>query len=309
MSQKNHPNRHPKISHHSRLIHREGRGLSIKRSGIKRITRSDFYVQTLGTSWLRLILLIISLYILVNSAFAALYLLEDGSIENARPGSFLDAFFFSVQTLATIGYGKMAPATIFANILVSVEALAGLAGLAVATGVIFSKISRPSARILFGSSALISPHHEFNCLAIRLGNLRTSQIANPTIKIDLIWDEISKDGVKRRAFHDLKLIRNNVPLLMPSWTVRHKISKESPLFGVEKEILKRKNIEIIISLVGFDETLSQTVHAHHSYIANEITFGGHFVDIISWDRKGRVHVNYKDFHKIKSEVDSAQIRH
>ncbi len=225
-------------------------------------------------------------------------MLEDGSIENAAAGSFKDAFFFSVQTLATIGYGKMAPVTTFANILVTIEALTGLSGLAVATGVIFSKISRPSARILFGNYALISSHKNTNCFVFRLGNLRNSQIADPLIKAVLICDELSQDGSIRRVFHDLKLMRNNVPILMPSWTLRHEILEDSPLLGMKKEDLEIRNIEIIVSLIGFDETISQTVQAHHSYIASEIKFGGDFVDIITWDKLGNANVDYKRFHDV-----------
>jgi len=289
-------NHHHKTFRSSRIVHRDGKIAQIKRSGIRRVLRNDLYINSMSSSWPRLICAIILFYVIINSIFATLYLMEEGCIENARVGSFKDAFFFSVQTLATIGYGKMAPATTFANILVTIEALMGLSGLAVATGVIFSKISRPNARILFGNYALISSYKNSDCFIFRLGNLRTSQIADPLIKAVLICDESSQDGSIRRAFHDLKLMRNNVPLLMPSWTLRHKIDKDSPLFEMKKEDLEKKNIEIIVSLVGFDETISQTVHAHHSYIASEIKFGGEFVDIMSWDKSGNANVDYKRFH-------------
>ncbi len=287
---------HSKKTHTSRIIHQNGKAVRVKRSGVKKFLRSDFYATSINSSWLRLIITIIVLYALLNSIFAGLYLLEDGGIENARPGSFADAFFFSVQTLATIGYGKMAPATDFTNILVTIEALTGLAGLAVATGVIYSKISLPSARILFGNRAIISLHKNINCLTFRLGNLRNNPIADPVIKVVLIIDEELEDGSLRRAFHDLALLRNNVPLLMPSWTLRHQINENSPLFGMTKDEMRKKNIEVIVSLVGFDENISQTVHAHHSYIADEIESGRNFLDIVSFDKRGHAHVDYKKFH-------------
>jgi inward rectifier potassium channel len=286
------------ITFSSRLIERNGKGKKILRSGVKRISRNDLYVTTLTSSWPRLLVSITLIYVLVNAFFASLYLLEHHGIENARPGSFTDAFFFSVQTLATIGYGKMTPATNYTNILSTIEALAGLSGLAIATGVIFSRISQPKARIIFGNHALISFYKNTDCFLFRLGNLRNSQIADPMIKAVLIQDEITADGRIRRDFQDLKLIRNNSPLLMPSWTAKHQITSDSPLFGVTPESLKEKNVEIIVSIVGFDEALSQTVHAHHSYIAEEIKFGGRFVDIISTDKQGRVNVDYKRFHDI-----------
>lgn len=279
------------------MVHRNQQRASIKREGIGKISRKDFYVNSISTSWFKLIFLIVFLYIFLNAFFACLYFLEDGSIENARPNSFTDVFFFSVQTLATIGYGKMTPATVYSNILVTIEAFVGLLGLALATGLVFSKISRPSARILFGNKALISSYKNSDCFIFRLGNLRKSQIAEPSIKAVLICDE-KLNGVTRRSFHDLNLIRNNVPILMPSWTARHIITEKSPLFGMDAEDLKAKNVEIIISIVGFDETLSQTVHAHYSYIADEIAFNGNFVDIMSWDKEGSVSVDYKRFHDI-----------
>ena len=289
---------HAKTPNNSRLVHRGGVRIKIARRGIKRMARGDFYIKTLGTSWLRLILSITVIYVLVNLIFAGLYLLEDGSIENARPGSFADAFFFSVQTLATIGYGKLAPATTFANILVAIEALAGLSGLAVATGVIFSKISRPNARVLFSNSALISSHDGVRCFMFRLGNLRSSQIADPTIKATLICDELSENGRKRRVFHDLHLVRSTLPILMPSWTIRHQVVENSPIFSFTKNTFKQKNVEIIVSMIGFDEVLAQNVHAYHSYVASEIIFGGNFVDIISWDKKSRTNIDYKKFHDV-----------
>jgi inward rectifier potassium channel len=289
-------NYNPKVS---RIVNRDGKAVKMKRSGIKRISRNDLYVNSLASSWFGLIFAIVLFYTIINTIFAGLYLIQDGAIENARAGSFKDAFFFSVQTLATIGYGKMVPATSFANILVAIEALVGLSGLAVVTGVIFSKISKPSARILFGNNALISSYKNSDCFIFRLGNLRTSQIVDPIIKAVFICDELLEDGSVRRAFHDLKLIRNNVPILMPSWTLRHQIDKYSPLLAMKKEDLERKNIEIIVSLIGFDETLSQNVHAHHSYIASEIKFGGDFVDIITWNNSGHINVDYKRFHDVR----------
>lgn len=284
--------------HISRLVHRNNKPNKIKRQGIRKIWRQDFYIDSVSTSWIKLISFIIFSYIVINCFFAFLYLLDEGGVANARAGSFADAFFFSIQTLATIGYGVMSPKTTFTNVVVAIEAFTGLLGLALATGIIFSKISLPSPRILFGNKSLISTYKNVECFMFRLGNLRNSQIADPTIKAVFICDEKTKNGEIRRAFYDLDLIRNNVPLLMPSWTARHQITKNSPLFGLNKDDLKKLNVEIIISIIGFDEILSQTVHAHYSYIANEIIFGGNFVDIMSWDKNGAMNVDYKRFHDI-----------
>ncbi len=292
-------NHHPKV-HISRHIHRDDHKTKIKREGVRRMSRKDFYVNSLSTSWFKLISFIIFSYISINCFFAYLYLLDEGGVANARAGSFVDAFFFSIQTLATIGYGVMSPQTLYTNIVVAIEAFTGLLGLALATGIIFSKISMPSPRILFSNKSLISPYKNANCFMFRLGNLRNSQIADPTIKAVLICDEKDEEEKNRRVFYDLELMRDSVPILTPSWTVRHKITKDSPLFNLTKEDLKNLNIEIIVSIIGFDEVLSQTVHSHYSYIANEIIFGGKFVDIMSWDKNGELKVDYKRFHNITS---------
>lgn len=289
-------NQHPKV-HISRLIHRNNK-TKIQRKGIKKTSYKDFYVNSLSVSWFKLISLIILSYIAINCLFAYLYLLDEGGIANTRENSFIDAFFFSIQTLATIGYGVMSPQTLFTNIIVSVEAFTGLLGLALATGIIFSKISMPSPRILFSDKSLISHYKNHECFMFRLGNLRNSQIADPTIKAVLICDEKTKEGENRRAFYDLELIRNNVPILMPSWTVRHNITKTSPLFELTKEDLRNLNVEIIVSITGFDEVLSQTLHTHYSYIASEIMFNYNFVDIMSWDKNGILKVDYKSFHDV-----------
>jgi len=282
----------------NRIIPRDGIRTRVKRSGIKKFSSRDIYIHTLNASWPKLIALMTVLYILLNAIFANLYLLVPNSIENARAGSFTDAFFFSVQTMATIGYGKLVPLDTFANIMVTIEALIGLGGLAVATGILFAKLSKPTARVLFSKVAVIGQLDGAKTFIFRLANERSSRIVDPSIKVVIIRDEVTVEGHKVRRIHDLELVRNFIPVLLISWSVYHKINKESPLYAATPESLKANNTEIIVSLNGLDETLSQIVHSQHSYIAEEILCSGYFVDIINRDASGRISVDYKKFHEV-----------
>lgn len=282
----------------TRIVQRNGNRMHVKRSGIKKFSSRDLYIHTLNASWPRVIVAIICVYLALNAIFADLYLLIPNSIENATAGSFKDSFFFSVQTMATIGYGKMVPSGTFANILVTIEALIGMGSLAVATGILFAKLSKPTSRVLFSKIAVIAYHDGVKNFIFRLANERSSRIVDPRIKVVLVRDEVTVEGHKIRRFHDLKLVRDFIPLLLLSWSVYHPIDEESPLYQTTEKLLKETNTEIIISLTGLDETLSQTVHAQHSYIAEEILCSGYFVDIIARDESGRVNVDYNKFHDV-----------
>ena len=258
----------------------------------------DAYHWILTRSWPQFFAIISACFLATNAVFAFAYYLQPGSILNARDASFEDAFFFSVQTMATIGYGKMVPNGVFANILVTVEALIGLGGLAIATGVLFAKLSRPTARVLFSKVAVIGYHDGVTSFVFRIANERSSKIVDPRIKMVLVRDEITVENRKIRRFHDLQLVRDFSPLLVLSWSVYHPINSNSPLYGANSETLMKTNTEIIVSLTGLDETLSQTIHAQHSYIAEEIVCNSHFVDIMSRDENGRVNINYHKFHDV-----------
>ena len=286
--------------HITRIIPRNGMRMRVKRIGTKSFTWRDLYIYTLDCSWITLIVSISGLFIGINSLFALLYLFGGDTIENAHPHSFADAFFFSVQTMATIGFGKLVPKGLLANILVTVEALIGLSTVAVFTGIIFAKLSKPTARVLFSRVAVIAPHDGIPSFMFRLANERLSRIIDPTIRVTLARDEVTKEGQNMRRFHELTLIRSYSPVLLLTWTVIHPITEDSPLFGATSETLKEKRVEIVISLTGVDETLSHTIYAQHSYIAEEILCNTYFKDVISRDKKGNVEVDYNLFHQVLS---------
>ncbi|WP_293330483.1 ion channel [Microcoleus sp. CAWBG58] len=291
-----HRNRPPQ----ARLVSRKGQfTLSIVKLGVPRLHFADLYHRLLTLSWPQFFMLICLSYVLTNSLFALAYLAGGDCIANARPGSFKDAFYFSVQTMATIGYGAMYPRTEYANTIVAIEAFFGLWGVAMVTGLAFSRFSRPSARVIFSRVAIIAPFNGVPTLMYRAGNQRFNQILEAQQRATLIRDEVTSEGEYMRRFYDLQLIRSQSPIFALTWTVMHAIDENSPLYQLTAKDLIEQQAEIVITLTGIDETVSQTIHARHSFVASEIVWNMRFVDIIHRQPNGSRVVDYTLFHDVK----------
>jgi inward rectifier potassium channel len=220
----------------------------------------DFYHSIMDAPWRAVMGLLALGYLATNLVFAVLYLLGGDVIANAEPGSFADAFFFSVQTMATIGYGAMAPKTVYANVLVTIEAVFGLFGVAVATGVVFAKFSRPTSRVAFSEVALISKRNGLRHLVFRVGNVRSNQIVEASIKLVALKFEITAEGERMRRYFDMSLVRSTNPIFAMTWNVMHPIDDKSPLHGMTVDDIRAGNVEILAILTGLDGTFSQTIH-------------------------------------------------
>ena len=282
---------------HPRLVPRTGK-LEIVRIGHQQLWFRDMYVWLLAMPWLGLIGLSAIIYLISNLAFAVIYYeLHDG-IEKAS--TFADMFFFSVQTMATIGYGRLAPIGPIANLLVTIEALWGFSFFAFVTGLTFAKFSHPTAQVLFSDVAVISEYEGKPHLKIRLANQRANRIVDANVHLYLLRDIVTKEGYRMRRFFDLKLVRNDVPFMRLTWTLLHPIDEDSPLFGATAESMEKDNDEIVVALVGVDETMAQTIHAHHSYISSEIVHGAYFEDVLS-QRGGKLEVNFHMFHAVRKQ--------
>jgi inward rectifier potassium channel len=258
----------------------------------------DPYHLLLTIPWTGFLFLICAFYVTINILFALAYWIGGDCIANARPGSFLDVFFFSVQTLASIGYGAMYPKTTYANIIVTIEAMIGLMGIALMTGLAFARFSRPTARVLFSRVAVITSHEAMPTLIFRTANQRRNMILEAQMRVYLMRDEVTLEGKFMRRLYDLKLLRNQTPSFTLSWSVMHVIDESSPLYGVTAELLTQTNSMLIISLSGIDETVAQVVHARHSYGANEILWNNQFVDIIHHTPDGHRYIDYNRFHDV-----------
>jgi inward rectifier potassium channel len=278
-----------------RLIAR-GRADEILAIGLPRPWFRDLYHFALRIPWWRFLLLGIGLYIAANALFALLYLIPGDAITNARPGSFADAFFFSIETMATIGYGVMAPATFYANLLMTIETGVGLMLIAVATGLVFTRFSRPTARVLFSRVAVIAPHNGVPTLSFRAANLRHNQILQAEVSVVLLRDEETQEGDMIRRFYDLKLARQRSPVFAMTFTVMHAIDRDSPLYGATAGTLQEQNAELIVTGTGIDETMAQPVHVRTSYLPHEILWSHRFVDLFGWTEDGRRVIDYRRFH-------------
>lgn len=256
----------------------------------------DPYHLLLTIPWVAFFGLITVSYVTTNALFALLYLAGGDCIANAQPGSFQDAFFFSVQTIAAIGYGMMYPKTLYANILVMLEAMSGVFGIAVLTGLAFARFARPTARVMFSQVAVITPYEGVPTLMFRAANNRRNQILEAQLQVYLMRDEISREGEAMRRFYNLALLRSQTPSFTLSWTAMHPIDENSPLYGATSEALEQVRATIVVSLSGLDNTVSQILHARHTYAAQDILWNHRLVDIFHDTTDGHRYIDYRDFH-------------
>ena len=267
----------------------------IVRLGLHDSLTSDLYHRALTVKWRYFLLVAALIYIGINLVFAGLYWLQPGSISNAGRG-FVDAFFFSVQTIATIGYGSMAPATIYANLLVTAETLVGLSLLAIATGLVFARFARPTARVVFSRHAVVRLRNGTPTLMFRMANQRRNQILQAEVAMTLVRDEITAEGEAMRRFHDLRLARARSPVFFMSFTAMHEIDATSPLHGETAESLAARDGELVVSLTGIDETVAQPVHARWSYRAEDIRWNHRLADMLGFTEDGRRAMDFARFH-------------
>lgn len=259
---------------------------------------TDIYAFLLTTSWKRLLLGFIGVYLLENTLFALLYLAGGNSISGARPGSFADAFFFSVQTLSTIGYGGLSPQGTWGNLVVGVEAFASIVTAALATGIVFAKFARPTARVVWSDVAVIGPRDGRPCLMFRLANARGTEVVSASLRVSALLSYVTAEGERMRRFYDLALERESTPLFMLTWLVIHPIDEDSPLYGLSSEDLHADNVRIGATLTGIDGSLAQTVYAQHDFGPEHIVWGARFVDVLETLPGGRVKVDFARFHDV-----------
>ena len=274
--------------------------LRIVRMGHRFHPWEDAYHLLLTLSWPKFWLAIIVGYGLANFLFAGLYLLEPEGIANAKPQSFMDAFFFSVQTMATIGYGAMYPAKPWTQILTAVEALVGLMGFSGATGLMFARFSRPTAQVRFSQSLLKTTHEGQPALLFRMANQRQNQIIEAQVSLVFIEDTVTQEGEYLRKIQDLSLVRSTSPMFALSWLVIHRIDQQSPLLGRSIESLFNSNATFVVSLTGIDDELSQTVHARHIYAIPDVLENHRFVDMLTHQPNGVICIDYRFFDQVES---------
>src|SRR5256885_12528598 len=257
----------------------------------------DIYHSLLRASWPWTLAIIVTAFLFANLIFAALYLLSDG-IANARPGSLVDAFFFSVETMGTVGYGELYPKTPFAHVLMVAEVLCSLLFIATVTGLVFAKFSRPTARILFSRWAIVSKMDGAPVFMFRVANARGNLVVATEFQVVLIRTELTKEGQTVYRMHDLHLTRPRVPTLTRTYLALHRIDERSPLYGATAETIVRDEVQLVVALTGIDGTTSQTIYAGHDYLADDIRFGVRFADMLSDLPDGRLRVDFARFDEL-----------
>ncbi len=292
------PNEKPSTGKPHRFITRDGR-INVQRQGIRYRHPRDWYHWLMALDWRQMVLVLIGLYLLSNIVFAGLYMLDPSGIANARKGSFSDAFFFSVQTLATIGYGHMAPISLYTNVIVTIEYVVGMTILAMFTGLLFSRFSRPTARVMFSHYAVVSPYDGQPTLMFRAANKRGNQILQAEVRVTLTRNEKTVEGEWARRVYDLKLIRNFNPLFNLTWTIHHQINSDSPLYGMTTESLRDSESELTVLLSGIDDVFGQPVYGRFSFGFDEILFNHRFVDMFGRDEHNRPVMDYGNFDKVE----------
>ena len=286
-----------------RLVNHDG-SFNVVREGLGPMSSLSLYHWLLTISWPRFLGFVAVTYVAVNMLFGGAFLLCGPNALQSVTGVFANqpfyrAFFFSVDSFATIGYGNIVPVGVAANTLVTIEAFMNILGIALATGVIFSRFSRPSAKIIYSRNAIVAPYQETTALEFRIANGRSSQLIDVQVQVILTRMELVA-GTKVRKFYDLELERERVVFFALSWTVVHPIDPKSPMWNSTREEMLDSDAEILILLSGTDETISQTVHSRSSYKADEIVWGARFTNMfMRTEEEGIVGMNLTRIHDIE----------
>jgi len=276
----------------------QGQGYDIHVIGGTRSLSRDWYHAFLRASWWAALGAILACYLALNSAFALLYLAV-GGVANAAPGSFADAFFFSVETMGTIGYGSLYPASRAANLVMVAESMSSLVFFALATGLVFARFSQTRARVAFSARAAIAPLDGVPTLMVRIGNeRRRNNIVDASFRLSLMRTTRTAEGVVVYRTVDLALVRGWAPALARSWMVLHRLEPGSPLHGETPESLVAADAELTLAVSGVDDTSLQAVHARHTWIAPDVVFGARLADV-TYDGEGGIFViDLRRFHDL-----------
>lgn len=257
----------------------------------------DVYHWVLSLSWPRFAAFIAGVYLVINVAFAALYAAGGNCIEGLPAGSLLAAFFFSVETLATVGYGHMYPATLYGHLLTTIEIMAGMFWLALITGLIFVRFSRPTARIEFSKTVVIAPFDGKPTLMLRVANLRHHSMVEAEFRIMFMRDEAILEDDRFRHFYVLRLHFDRLIVFPTALTLRHTIDEQSPLYGETLETLRASDARLVASIVCIETVIPATVQTARDYSWRDIRFGERFVEIYSEAGDGKLTVDYGRLHE------------
>jgi inward rectifier potassium channel len=257
----------------------------------------DMYHALLRMPWWGTFAIVVGTYLALNALFAIAYLLV-GGVANVPAGSFADAFFFSVQTMGTIGYGVLTPTSRAANVLVVAESVISLVLTALATGLFFARFSQVRPRLMFSAKAAIGPMDGVQTLMMRIGNERRGNIVGTDFRLSFTRTTKTREGVTIYQLVELPLVRARAPALSRAWQILHRIVEGSPLYGFDDDKLKEVEGELQLEVVGVDDTSLQPVHARHTWFANQVAWGARLADVLSDLPNGDMQLDLRNFHEV-----------
>ncbi len=256
------------------------------KKGVGRFDLRDPYHLAVALSWPQFLLTLLSLYLAANLVFATLYTLVPGSVANAKPHNFPDAFFFSFETLATVGYGEMYPGNLYGHLVACVEIVCGLAFTAILTGLTFVRFSRPRAKFIFAAKPVVAVHDGCPTLMLRVANGRASLLSDAHAKLNVVLSWKTREGARFRSAQELRLLRAHLPIFPLTWTLMHPMDEKSPLHGFDAAQMEQAEARLFVTLEAYDPTLSSVVHQLRDYEPTDLRFGMRYADAVSDDARG-----------------------
>lgn len=276
--------------------------------GLSNQVLQDLYHHFMTVSWTRLFATIIAFFLVFDLIFGCLYNAVPGCIANLNPPGFLGAFFFSVETLATVGYGDMHPQSLYGHVVAMGEIFVGVLMLAVITGIMFARFSRPRARFMFAKFAVVRPIDGRLTLMFRAANARQNVVQEASAVLRMLRDEVTPEGFRLRRIVDLPLLRSRHPVFSLGWTLMHAINEASPLHQESAETLASTQTIFILSLSGTDETTGQVLMARAEYASEAIRWNQAFRDVLETQPDGSLHIDYGKFDEVEPLPDAGESR-
>jgi inward rectifier potassium channel len=297
------PKRNSRRSHLIRFGQRE-----IETLGLSQGFWGDLYHRSMTIYWPVFFGSAALIFVVLNAVFAVLYSLGHEPIANVTRERYLDLFYFSIETLATVGYGDMHPQTEYGHFIATVEIFTGMCFLAVLTGLVFARFSRPRARFVFATHAVVTSHEGHPTLMIRMANARHNTISRATARLWIIRAERTKEGDQLRRFYELKLDRSEHPMFVLSWMLFHVIDNESPLHGLTAADLEKGEALFVLNVGGLDDSSAQQLYARHIYSSHDVRGHHRYVDITSVSPQGRFLLDYRKFNDTVPDKLSREAR-
>ncbi len=279
-----------------------GSSIDLRKTGVRRFDMSDPYHFAVTISWGGFALVMLGCLLAINVVFAALYLAEPGAVLNLAPKDVFSAFFFSLETLATVGYGEMAPASLYGHAVAGLEIVVGMTFTAIMTGLLFVRFSKPQARILFADKMVVTTHNGRPTLMLRIANGRLSMLTHASAKIGVLLAETTDEGQLYRSVHDLLLVRSEIPLFPLTWTLMHVLDAASPLHGAGPRELEALDARFFLAVEARDTGLGARVQDIRDFGYDDVVFGMRYADIVSREDAGPTIADLAQISALESET-------